>query len=86
MPERGWEPDLQRDGDGSVTRLRGCSPSFRGFTSAIAGTTTSRSGPNKFTLDGRWLHAFNGPGAGRRHRTTTGLPASYYGNYRFTGR
>ena len=28
-------------------------------------------------LDGRWLHAFNGPGPGRTS-PVTGLPASYY--------
>ncbi len=38
-----------------------------------------------FTLDGRWQHAFNGPGLGQNINTTTGTPASYYGNLRATG-
>ncbi len=42
-------------------------------------------GPNTFTLDGRWQHAFNGPGVGQNINTTTGTPASYYGNFRATG-
>ncbi len=36
-----------------------------------------------FTLDGRWLHAFNGPGQGNSFSTVTGLPYSYYGNFRY---
>ncbi len=42
-------------------------------------------GANSFTLDGRWLHAFNGPGMGQTINTTTGMPASYYPNFRYTG-
>ncbi len=41
--------------------------------------------PNSFTLDSRWMHAFNGAGAGQNINTTTGLPASYYPNFRFSG-
>ena len=36
-------------------------------------------------LDGRQLHAFNGPGAGALVSPTTGVASSVYGNYRFTG-
>ncbi len=42
-------------------------------------------GTNSFTLDSRWKNAFNGAGAGQNINTTTGLPASYYPNFRFTG-
>jgi hypothetical protein len=36
-----------------------------------------------FSLDGRWLHAFNGPGMGEAPNTITGLPNSTYGNFRY---
>ena len=55
-----------------------------GFYIATAGNNNSTLDTNSFSLDGRWLHAFNGPGAGQKF-TLTGLPASYYGNFRFTG-
>ena len=48
-------------------------------------TNNQPLGANSFTLDGRWLHAFNGPGMGQNINTTTGLPASYYPNFRYTG-
>src|SRR5579875_1525334 len=44
-----------------------------------------------FTLDGRWLHAFNGPGLGSQTRTVTigsltlNVPLSTYGNFRYNG-
>jgi hypothetical protein len=39
---------------------------------------------NTFVLDGRWLHAFNGPGVSHAP-TLSGFPASYYPNYRYNG-
>jgi large repetitive protein len=47
---------------------------------AVGGTVPA----NTFTLDGRWLHAFNGSGAGST-LATSGLPASYYPNFRYNG-
>src|SRR5262249_52864277 len=41
-------------------------------------------GANTFTLDGRWLRAFNGSGVGSQ-LAATGFPKSYYGNFRFNG-
>ncbi len=61
-----------------------------GFYIWNAVTNNQPLGPNSFTLDGRWLHAFNGPGMGQNINRTdsiTGLsvPASYYPNFRYTG-
>ncbi len=78
----------------SVTQLPGLY-----ITQAAAGNITlgANSTVLPFSVDGRWLHAFNGPGANGLMtlssgtppvpipNTTTNLPASYYGNYRFTG-
>ncbi len=44
-----------------------------------------------FVLDGRWLHAFNGPGMGSQSTTITinnlnlTVPLSTYGNFRYNG-
>jgi hypothetical protein len=65
---------------GATTQLPGLYIS----TAANPANNTSLVNTNTFTLDGRWLHAFNGAGVGQK-LTVTGLPASYYGNYRFTG-
>ncbi len=54
-----------------------------GFYIWNAVTNNQPLGANSFTLDGRWLHAFNGTGMGQSI-TTTGMPASYYPNYRYT--
>ena len=56
-----------------------------GFYIKNAIVTNQPLGANSFTLDGRQLHAFNGTGMGQSINTTTGLPASYYPNFRYTG-
>jgi large repetitive protein len=56
-----------------------------GYYIAYSAINNQPLGANSFTLDGRWLHAFNGPGMGQYINTTTGLPASYYPNFRYTG-
>ncbi len=52
------------------------------------GTNTAVQPPSvnqyfPFILDGRWLHAFNGPGMGAIVSSVTGVPNSYYGNFRY---
>jgi large repetitive protein len=55
------------------------------LATAVANNTPLGNGTFTFTLDGRQQHAFNGPGASALVSATTGLPSTYYGNYRFTG-
>ena len=38
-----------------------------------------------FQLDGRWLHAFNGPGIGATTSAITGFSNAIYGNFRYNG-
>ncbi len=75
-----WNPTLATPNypNGAITQL----PGLYIANSAI---NTQPLGANTFTLDGRWLHAFNGPGMGQTINTTTGMPASYYGNFRLSG-
>ena len=58
---------------------------FPGLYIQQAATNNAPLVPNSFALDSRWMHAFNGPGAGQNINTTTGLPSSYYPNFRFSG-
>ncbi len=57
----------------------------------VAAVTAGAMGANTFTLDGRWLRAFNGPGMGSQFTTVTlgantyNIPNSYYGNFRYNG-
>ena len=60
--------------------------SFRAFTSSLQRGRTAAGSNISFTLDGRWLHAFNGPGD--RHADTRRRPAylsTYYGELPYTG-
>ncbi len=85
--------------DGQLNYPVGANPTTIGtnlYNPTLAGLTTIMPGQfliaavggtlpgNTFTLDGRWLHAFNGPGAGSS-LASTGLPSSYYPNYKFNG-
>jgi hypothetical protein len=50
-----------------------------------AATNNVALGANTFTLDGRWLHAFNGAGQGALASSITGVSNSYYPNFRYNG-
>ena len=63
---------------GLITQLPGL------YITAAAANNQSLANTNTFSLDGRWLHAFNGAGAGQ-NIAITGVPGSYYGNYRYIG-
>ena len=51
---------------------------------AASSTGTSNLGTAyPFQLDGRWLHAFNGPGMGATSSSITGVSNAIYGNMRY---
>ena len=55
-----------------------------GFYLLQAATNSTNLGTTaQFILDGRWLHAFNGPGMGAVVSSLTNVPNSYYGNFRY---
>ena len=58
-----------------------------GTTTTLPGQSIiAATGVPRFILDGRWLHAFNGPGMGPSTSPTSPIPGtsmSVYGNFRF---
>jgi len=56
-------------------------PGFYLLQAATNSTNLGTTAP--FILDGRWLHAFNGPGMGAVVSSLTNVPNSYYGNFRY---
>ncbi len=80
LPGGGVGTALYNPTQGLLTQLPGLY-----LTTAITNNTPLGNGAFTFSLDGRQQHAFNGPGASALVSPTTGLPSTYYGNYRFTG-
>ena len=49
----------------------------------VANAATQNIANYPFILDGRWLHAFNGPGMGASSSSITGTSNAVYGNFRY---
>ncbi len=69
-------PVLPNNPFGFLTALPG------GFLAGVA-VGNLQIANNTFVLDCRWMRAFNGAGMGATTNAVTGLPNSYYGNFRY---